>query len=121
MLCRLQVPTERPAVDRLAVNRGTGVMIRMRSFRAACRLALLGAALAISPAAHANIIAAVEQPAGGSRTDLDIALYDATTGTRLSLPSSVNTTDDELHPSLTPDGRRLVFERSNATPEPTGS
>ena len=90
-------------------------MIRMRPFRAACRLALLGATLVIAPAAHANIIAAVEQPAGGSRTDLDIALYDATTGTRLSLPSSVNTTDDELHPSLTPDGRRLVFERSNAT------
>jgi hypothetical protein len=90
-------------------------MIRMRPFRAACWLALLGAALAIAPAARANIIAAVEQPAGGSRTDLDIALYDATTGTRLSLPSSVNTTDDELHPSLTPDGRRLVFERSNAT------
>jgi hypothetical protein len=76
---------------------------------------LLVAALAMSPAAHANIIAALEQPAGSSRTDLDIALYDATTGARLSLPPSVNTADDEVHPSLTPDGRRLVFERSSTS------
>jgi WD40-like Beta Propeller Repeat len=78
-------------------------------------LAAVAGTLAIGAPADANIIAAVEQPAGGSRTDLDIALYDATAGTRLSLPASVNTTDDELHPSLTPDGRLLVFERSNAT------
>jgi hypothetical protein len=78
-------------------------------------LAAVAGMLAIGAPADANIIAAVEQPAGGSRTDLDIALYDATTGARLSLPAGVNTTDDELHPSLTPDGRLLVFERSSAT------
>jgi len=83
--------------------------------RGAAVLATVAAMLAVGATADANIIAAVEQPAGGSRSDLDIALYDATTGTRLSLPASVNTTDDELHPSLTPDGRLLVFERSNAT------
>lgn len=71
--------------------------------------------LAIGAPADANIIAAVEQPAGGSRTDLDIGLYDATTGAKLSLPAGVNTTDDELHPSLTRDGRLLVFERSSPT------
>jgi hypothetical protein len=70
-------------------------------------------ALALAPAAHANIVAAVEQPAPAGRSDLDIALYDATTGTRLGLPPGVNTTDDELHPSITPDGRLLSFERRN--------
>jgi hypothetical protein len=90
-------------------------MIRRRFQGVAAALAAVAGMLAIGAPADANIIAAVEQPAGGSRTDLDIALYDATTGTRLGLPTSVNTTDDELHPSLTPDGRLLVFERSNAT------
>jgi len=73
------------------------------------------AALVLAQVARGNIIAAVEQPAGSGRTDLDIALYDATAGTKLTLPAGVNTTDDELHPSITPDGRRLVFERLNAT------
>jgi hypothetical protein len=70
-------------------------------------------AVALPAVAHANIIAALEVPAGGTRTDLDLALYDATTGNRLSLPAGVNTTDDEFHPSVTPDGRLLTFERSN--------
>ena len=87
-------------------------MIRATAFRTVTVSAL--AALALAPAARANIIAAVEQPAGGGRTDLDIALYDATAGTKLTLPAGVNTTDDELHPSITPDGRRLVFERLNS-------
>jgi hypothetical protein len=90
-------------------------MIRRSSLCVVAGLVALAAMLAIAVPADANIIAAVEVPAGGTRTDLDIALYDATTGTRLSLPASVNTTDDEIHPSLTPDGRLLVFERSNAT------
>src|SRR5436305_6148249 len=90
-------------------------MIRPRSVRAAVALVSAAGMLAVAQPADANIIAAVEQPAGGSRTDLDIALYDATTGTRLGLPASVNTTDDELHPSLTPDGHLLVFERSSPT------
>jgi len=89
--------------------------IRTLSVRAIAGLASLAGILAVAQQADANIIAATEQPAGGSRTDLDVALYDATTGARVALPASVNTTDDELHPSLTPDGRRLVFERSNPT------
>jgi hypothetical protein len=83
--------------------------------RGAVRIGVASAAvaLALAPAARANIVAAVEQPAPAGRSDLDIALYDATTGTRLSLPSGVNTTDDELHPTITPDGRLLSFERRN--------
>ncbi len=71
------------------------------------------AAGALAPVARANIIAATERPAGSGRTDLDLALYDVTTGARLNLPAGVNTTADELHPSITPDGHKLVFERSN--------
>ena len=76
-------------------------------------LAAAVVASALPAVARANIIAALEVPAGGARTDLDLALYDATTATRLSLPAGVDTSDDELHPSITPDGRLLTFERSN--------
>jgi WD40-like Beta Propeller Repeat len=88
-------------------------MVRRHARRLAAALAAVAGMLAFGAPADANILAAVEQPASGGRSDLDIALYDATTGARLSLPASVDTTDDELHPSLTPDGRLLVFERSN--------
>src|SRR5215471_4221115 len=68
------------------------------------------AALVFAPAASADILAAVEVPsADGSNSD--IAIVNAATGARQALPSGVNTADNELHPSITPDGKRLVFQR----------
>ncbi len=87
------------------------------------------AAVAVSalyavPSASADIVAAVDVPlAGGASTGVnqhtdqfDIALLNATTGAKLSLPAGVNTsTADEFHPSLTPDGKLLAFERVDAS------
>ncbi len=76
-------------------------------------LAGLAAALLFAPAAGADIFAAVEVPSpDGSNSD--IAIVNAATGARQSLPPGVNTSDNELHPSITPDGKRLVFQRLGA-------
>jgi len=82
--------------------------------------AIAAAALCATPSASADIIAAVDVPlpAGASTSvnqhpdQFDIALLNATTGTKFSLPTGVNTaTADEFHPSITPDGKWLAFER----------
>jgi WD40 repeat protein len=72
---------------------------------------VLTAAAVVAPPASADIIAAttVDNPSSG----LDIALIDTATGAHLSLPAGVDTTANELHPSITPDGKRLVFERTD--------
>jgi hypothetical protein len=64
--------------------------------------------------ARADIFAAVCVAAPEPRTDMDIAVMNASTGTRLPLPASVNTTGEEQNPGVTQDGRRLVFERRDA-------
>ena len=76
--------------------------------RAVCLTAVLVALGA--PAATADIQAVVEVPAPNG-SNLDLAIVNAATGVRSPLPASVNTTADEFHPSLSADGRRLVFER----------
>ena len=89
-----------------------GAITRRR--RAARGVALtLGAAglLAAAPAARADVFAVVNAGAPAPRTDLDIALVNANTGLRTTLPAGVNTVADELHPSISRDGRRLVFQR----------
>jgi hypothetical protein len=63
-----------------------------------------------APAARADIIAATEV-ASPSGADLDIALVNAATGDRTALPAGINTSANELHPSLSDDGQRLVFQR----------
>ena len=88
--------------------RTTSLRARMRLSTAAC-LAFV-ATLAGAPASHADIIAAVEVPSPAG-TDLDIALVNAGTGARSTLPAGINTSADELHPSLTGDGARLAFQR----------
>jgi hypothetical protein len=70
-----------------------------------CLVALVGAA-----PASADVLAAAEVPSA-ARTDLDIAVINAATGVRSTLPAGVNTAADELHPSLSADGSRLAFER----------
>jgi WD40 repeat protein len=72
-------------------------------------LGLLATAL-FAPAANADIIAATDVFA--SDFSFDIALVDTATGAHLSLPAGINTSDNELHPSITPDGKRMVFERA---------
>jgi WD40 repeat protein len=73
-------------------------------------LAVPVALAATAGSARADIIAAVEvQRSGGA--DLDIRLLNAGTGSVISLPAGVNTSADELHPSLTKDGTRMVFQR----------
>jgi WD40-like Beta Propeller Repeat len=74
-------------------------------------------ALALAPqAARADVFAASEGFLGG-RADLDILLVNASTGAEVTLPAGLNTTGaDELHPSLSADGSKMVFERrSGAT------
>jgi hypothetical protein len=84
--------------------------------------AVAAVALCATPRASADIIAAVdvpfEAPTGASSNasrhpdQFDVALLNATTGARFSLPAGVDTTSaDEFHPSLTPDGKWLAFER----------
>jgi WD40-like Beta Propeller Repeat len=98
--------------DRVAASDEIFAVSRAGTFRAAA-VSAVALAAAMASTANANVIAAVDQPAGSGRTDLDVALYDTSTGLRIALPAGVNTADDELHPSLTPDGRLLVFERRN--------
>jgi len=71
-------------------------------------LAVFAAAL-LAPAARADIIAATE--VRNASLNYDIALIDTATGTQLGLPEGINTSANEMHPSITPDGKRLVFSR----------
>ena len=70
-------------------------------------------ALLAPAAARADIFAAVQVAAPAPRTDFDIAVLNASTGARVALPAGTNTPANETHPSITVDGRRLVFERSD--------
>jgi hypothetical protein len=63
-----------------------------------------------APAASGDILATVEVPGTGG-ANLDIATVNAGTGTRTAPPVGINTQNGELHPSLSSDGNRLVFQR----------
>ena len=78
-------------------------------------VALVGAvgALAAPAAAHADIFAAVTVVAPSPRTDFDVAVLNASTGARVTLPAGTNTTDDEIHATISKDGTRLAFQRRN--------
>lgn len=65
-------------------------------------------------AARADIIAATDVFEAGNH-GYDIALIDTATGDHLSLPAGINTTSQEGYPSITPDGKRLAFIRSDST------
>jgi WD40-like Beta Propeller Repeat len=89
--------------------------------RRAATLALALAALLL-PAGHASavtpMVAAFDQYVSGK--GFDIGLVNTATGRSLVVPGSVNTTADEFHPALTPDGRFLVFTRTTLVPQPDG-
>ncbi|HEY2636652.1 MAG TPA: hypothetical protein VGI54_04630, partial [Solirubrobacteraceae bacterium] len=86
----------------------------MPRFRLALTAAATFAALACAPA-HADTFAATEVHAPGSRSDFDIEVVNATTGAKVALPAGVDTTADELHPSISTNGKRLAFERKDST------
>ncbi len=67
-----------------------------------------------SASARADIFAAtcVAAPSGSGQ---DIAIVNATLGTRVALPAVVNSADSELDPSISLDGRKLVFRRTSPT------
>jgi WD40-like Beta Propeller Repeat len=92
-----------------------------RGWAAAAGIAIAACAaagLAPAPAGAAGLIAAYDryEPARG----FDLGLVNVSTGQRPSLPTGVNTTDDELHPALSPDGRYLVFMRVKLVPKLNG-
>ena len=82
-------------------------------------LLFLGA-LGLGPASAsaAGLIAAYDRYVTGS--GFQIGLVNAATGAAIALPAGVNTPDDELHPTLSPDGRYLVFMRTKLLPKLNG-
>jgi len=72
-------------------------------------LATIIAGLAGVASASADFIAAYDtvSAAGGQ----DVAVVNLTTGAQVRVPAGINTPAPELHPSLSPDGRFLAFER----------
>src|SRR3954451_25333645 len=82
----------------------------------ACSLAV--AALAPVAASAAGLVLAYDRYETGK--GFEISLANAATGAPLTLPGGVNTTDDELHPSLSIDGRYLLFDRMRLLPKLNG-
>jgi hypothetical protein len=78
----------------------------------AVAVAAVAALAATAPSAGADIFAVSDfRPPASS---LGIVLVDVNTGLRGTLPASVNTAADEFRPSITSDGKRMVFIRSAA-------
>ncbi len=78
---------------------------------AAAAAALVSSA---SASAATSLIAAYDKYVQGQ--GFDIGLVDLGTGANIPVPAGVNTADDEIHPALTADGRRLVFTRTQIRP-----
>lgn len=62
--------------------------------------------------AQADILATLDRVRPGTH-DLDLAKINATTGAGVALPTAVNTLADEVHPSFSPDRKRIVFLRAD--------
>jgi hypothetical protein len=91
-----------------------------RPGRRAAAVVLATVAFIVPATAHAAApqIAAYEFHNGTN--GFDIGLVNATTGATVLVPAAVNTTADEYHPALSPDGRFLVFTRTTLFPQPDG-
>ncbi len=83
-------------------------------------LAIGAAAAALAPATAdaAGLVAAYDRYVPGN--GFEIGLVNVSTGATVSVPTGVNTTADELHPALSPDGRYLVFMRTTLQPKLNG-
>jgi hypothetical protein len=76
------------------------------------RTAFLAIAFAVLSAGPARAdIFAVAPIVATSQNGIDVGLLNLSTGASLTLPASVNTPAIENHPSISPDGKRLAFER----------
>ncbi len=95
---------------------GDGTRRRLAILVVAAALLLAAALPASAPAA--GLIAAYDRYETGK--GFEIALVNASTGGTIPLPAGVNTADDELHPSLSADGRYLMFERMRLLPKLNG-
>jgi hypothetical protein len=80
----------------------------------------IAAAAALTPAtaSAAGLIAAYDTYVPGK--GFEIGLKNAQTGANIALPAAVNTTEDELHPALSADGRYLAFTRMRLQPKLNG-
>jgi hypothetical protein len=73
---------------------------------------IAGTLAAAAPAAHADFFVTFDTMSPNlPPPHTEIAKFNATTGVVARLPAGVNTGANELHPALSPDGRRMVFQR----------
>jgi hypothetical protein len=83
-----------------------------------CATLVLATAAALAGTANASaatsLIAAYDKYVQGQ--GFDIGLVDLGTGAEIPVPAGVNTADDEIHPTLTADAKRLVFTRTQIRP-----
>lgn len=78
------------------------------------RIAAALSCLALAaPVARADLIAALDVAV--STGNLDLTRINATTGGVLTVPATVNTAANEVHPSFSPDGKRIAFLRRDST------
>jgi hypothetical protein len=83
----------------------------MKQLRMCVITGALALCAAAAPPASADIFAVTETAPPAPRTDVDVAQIDASTGNFTQLPAGINTAANEFHPSVAPDGSRMVFER----------
>lgn len=88
-----------------------------RVMAAALGLAAAGA-LAPAGASAAGLIAAYDRYQTGR--GFEIGIVNAATGATVAVPAGVNTADDELHPTLSADGRFMAFTRMKLLPKLNG-
>jgi hypothetical protein len=106
--------------SRMESETGSGMDAREVGHRRLATLAVAGALLLGLPASApaAGLVAAYDRYETGK--GFEIGLLNASTGAVLAVPAGVNTTDDELHPSLSADGRYLVWMRTRLLPKLNG-
>jgi WD40-like Beta Propeller Repeat len=81
-------------------------------------VALALVAVAPARASGAALIAAYDRYEVGQ--GFQIGMVNVSTGAAISLPAGVNTAADEIHPTLSKDGRFLWFSRLQLQPTPQG-
>ncbi|RIL07817.1 MAG: hypothetical protein DCC71_01685 [Proteobacteria bacterium] len=87
----------------------------MRTIQRSHGVALAAAAVLGLAAASAGADIFAATCVAGSGGNPDIAILNASLGTRVALPAVVNSADTELDPSISRDGRRLSFRRTSST------
>jgi hypothetical protein len=87
-------------------------------WRTAGLAVVVAAGLSPATASAAGLVAAYDRYEPGK--GFEIGLVNVGTGQAIPVPAAVNTTDDELHPTLSPDGRFLVFMRMRLLPKLNG-